>query len=346
MSNDKRAKFTCEKITTLFKQSESDKGINVTYYKLSCNKNGECTMSADIYPDMGMKSSSLFYNGVYYQPSNPQWSQVLLSMGNFGSFVLFPTPNRVKNCTYTFNGETVCMKKNGEKRDNHGIVYDSKFEIISIAENLDSAKIKAQLMIDEGDENYESFPFKCKLIITYTLTHDSLIFDYEVYNLSNKPMPYGIGLHPAFLMGENDVSAQIKMPSDSYYETDDNLLPTGNKILTAGKNNYDLNNFCNIRDLDLDTVFCRTGNEDVIKYDKNKTQIVINTTEEFKKGVVFTAYKQMGTVFNQHLFCVEHQSTCTDAINLHEQGHKDTGLIVINPGQSKCGCISYTMQNI
>ncbi len=345
MSNNKAYNFTCEQLTQNLKESKDVNAIQVSYYKMSCNNGDECIMSVDIYPDMGMKSSSLFYNKVYYQPYNPQWSEILLGMEMFGSFVLFPTPNRVKNATYTFGNETVSMQKNGEKRDNHGIVYDSKFAVQNIQCNSEHAKITASLTIDEHDENYKSFPYKCELIITYTLTQNELAFNYEICNLSKKPMPYGIGLHPAFLMGENDISAQIKMKSDCYYETDENLLPTGKKIETSNNSDFNLNEFCDIRNLNLDTVFCLTSDEDTIKFNEHKTQIVISRSEEFKKGILFTAFRQMGVIYGQQLFCVEHQSTCTDAINLYAKGEKDTGLIVLNPGQSKKGFVSYKFEN-
>ena len=47
----------------------------------------------------------------------------------YGNPILFPTPNRVKDATYTWAGETHTMKKRGEPVLIHGLVKDEPFTV-------------------------------------------------------------------------------------------------------------------------------------------------------------------------------------------------------------------------
>ena len=82
-------------------------------------------ISVSIAPERGSNMFKFAYGEhviIYTEP------ELLKNCGFTGNFVLFPTPNRVKNSTYTWHGKTITQKKNGELRPLHGLVYDEKWQ--------------------------------------------------------------------------------------------------------------------------------------------------------------------------------------------------------------------------
>lgn len=309
--------------------------------RLICEKEGEEWLGVDLYPDSGFKSAGLRYRGSWLQPYCPQW-EVLLRNDLFGNSILFPTPNRVRDHTFVFRGETVCMEKNGVPRGQHGLALDSKWEILEVKALEDSVLARARFQISKGDENYQAFPFACSLTVSYQLYEDQLDFSYALKNLSDRAMPFGIGLHPWFLLPEDKVS--LLMPAEYCFETTEDLLPTGKLIDVRGSRALDLNQFKDVRQLDLDTVYLTHARDVCIRYDERGYRIRVHVSDEFIAGVVFTAFRRGMNQKGYEAFCVETQSCCTDAINLHEKGFEQSGLLVLDPGEEKTGKISYILE--
>ena len=60
--------------------------------------------------------------------------------------------------------------------------------------------------------------------------------------------------------------------------------------------------------------------------------------------MVFTAFSRGMNKEGYAAFCVETQSCCTDAINLHENGYEKSGLLVLSPDAEKSGKITYFLE--
>lgn len=313
--------------------------------RLACEKDEKEWLGVDLYPDSGFKSAGLAYKGTWLQPFAPKWSH-LLEKDTFGNSILFPTPNRVRDHTFTFQGQQVEMIKNGIPRSQHGLALDTRWQIRRLECGENYALAQAEFCIQNGDENYQAFPWECRLNVSYRLTENALDVSYRVKNQSQRPMPFGIGLHPWFLLPKEPDGVSLCMPAEKCFETTEDLLPTGKLIPVCQNKAYDLNSFRKVHELDLDTVFFTKAQDIYLRYDNRGYRIRIHTTEEFEYGVVFTAFSRGMAKDGYEVFCVENQSCCTDAINLHENGYKKSGLLILSPNEEKSGKITYFFENV
>ena len=333
--------------------------------RLSCMENGEERMGVDICPSHGCKTFGLRFRKDWLQPYIPRWSP-LLERETFGNNVLFPTPNRVRDGVFTFRGQRVEMKKDGVLQTQHGLAWNSPWKIRKAGADENGASVSAEFAIAPGDENDPAFPWRCSLAMTITLREDTLEYRCRVCNQDERPMPFGIGLHPWFLLPEEPEEVYLRMPSDVHFETTPDLLPTGRLLPTEGEKGFDLHAFRRVRELDLDTVFRLTpgGRETSgalpeekgrgaqgtveetarLRYGDRGYDLVISATPEFAMGVVFTAFNRGMQDTGYQAFCVESQTCCTDAINLHERGFSGSGLMILAPGETQEGSVTYRIE--
>lgn len=99
--------------------------------------------------------------------------------------ILFPIVGKLKNGTYTFENETF-------KLGGHGFARDQAFELIE--KDAD----KAVFELRANRETLAVYPFEFRLRVTYVLKGHDLIVKWEVKNLDEKDLYFGIGAHPAF----------------------------------------------------------------------------------------------------------------------------------------------------
>jgi galactose mutarotase-like enzyme len=72
------------------------------------------SLSASIAPELGSNLLSLTYDGKDIIIAD---KKLLETYGFTGCFVLFPTPNRVRNFTYRWQGRDIPLKKHGKYMD-------------------------------------------------------------------------------------------------------------------------------------------------------------------------------------------------------------------------------------
>lgn len=99
--------------------------------------------------------------------------------------ILFPIVGKLKNGTYTFENETF-------KLGGHGFARDQAFELIE----KDADKVVFELRANR--ETLAVYPFEFRLRVTYVLKGHDLTVKWEVKNLDEKDLYFGIGAHPAF----------------------------------------------------------------------------------------------------------------------------------------------------
>ena len=257
----------------------------------------------------------------------------------YGIPVLFPTPNRVKNGQYTWQGRTYTMKKRGEKVVRHGLVMDELFTVTELCADEKKARCSAQIVLTPDSGVFEGYPFPCTLRITYTLTSEGVRMDARITNDGADMMPFGFAVHPYFSKRGDANRCFIKVPVRRYYETDENLIPTG-RILPAGEGTTVYDDFHSVESLYLDTVF-RGMSEDSdaqVRYDD--VTLHIRASDCFRNAVIFTPHNREG-------FCIEPQTCATNFINLHAQGFVDeSGLLTLAAGQSFACWVDYTVKKL
>lgn len=305
-----------------------------------------------IAPKSGFKLFSAVYNN--RQMLMPTDSPLQGSAAN-GVPILFPFPNRTRDCHYTYNGHECDVAKNGEPRYLHGMMIDEEFSY-NYGVTADSAWCSGVASITPDREYFASYPFPCSLKLTYTLTAQGLRLDYKVTNDGNETLPYGFAIHPYFDKMGDPESITLTLPCDQYYEASE-ALPTGKlldlpphmdlrpaskekrKGLFAKEDDKALSFSAHkVSDYFLDHVY--TGLDStktaLIHYEKLGYSLVLRASDEFKNMVVYTPLNRPG-------FCLENQTNATDFINLHAQGIPTANILELPAGQTRGGYIELSV---
>ena len=245
----------------------------------------------------------------------------------YGNPILFPTPIRVKNATYTWAGKTYTMKKRGQDVLIHGLVKDEPFTVTELSADETSARCTAKIAIRKEGDIVEGWPWNCTLYVAYILDKDGVHMDVKAVNEDETDMPFGFAVHPYFSKRGDANNCFIKVPVRRHYEADENMIPTG-RILPADEGKELSDDFHSFESLYLDTVFrgMNADNEEQIRYDD--VIVHIYGSDCFRNAVVFTPHNRNG-------FCIEPQTCATNFINMHGQGLIDeSGLMVLPAGKT------------
>lgn len=103
---------------------------------------------------------------------------------NKTSPVLFPIVGRLKNDSYTLNGQQFEMLR-------HGFARNYNFELLS------KTASEAIFLLKHSPETLKIYPFAFEFQIQYTLKPNLLEVKYSVFNTSDENMPFSVGAHPA-----------------------------------------------------------------------------------------------------------------------------------------------------
>jgi aldose 1-epimerase len=255
-----------------------------------------------------------------------------VSMGNP---LLYPTPNRVRDCQFTFGGEVYKQVKHGEPKFIHGLVQDEPWQFSEPVLSATSVKLATWLDITPAFDGFSGFPFAHRLSVDYELGKTGVKITYKVQNKSGKQLPFGFGMHPYFNKLSGESGTTLSVPAQSVFEREDNCLPTG-KILPVAGTKYDLRTPKAVGSLDLDDVFTEmAGDAALIGFSAQNLTLLLKFTGDFGRMVVFTPT-------GKSYFCAENQTCSTDAHNLYAKGlEKESGLIVVEPGGECSGSVLF-----
>jgi len=256
----------------------------------------------------------------------------------WGNPLLFPTPNRIRNSTYEFLGQTYKMSFPGETRSHmcHGIAWDDtawKYEKPEIKK--DRIVLKTYYVLDEKNPRFPAYPFKNTLTVQYELLKDRVKISYLVENQDTKPLGFGFALHPFWNVIGGKENTRIQVETPYHMEATSELLPTG-KTEKVDNTKYDLMKPVPVSQLRLDDVFLGATPESNVRviYDKIGLEIIQKATADFTHVVVYTPDKEF--------FCIENQTCSTDAHNLYAKGLvKESHLQILDPGKKTGGTVEY-----
>ena len=134
---------------------------------------------------------------------------------------LFPMVSNTYNKVQVFDGKEYHM-------GNHGIVRSAMFKCTY----HDDKSIT--MTFESSEESKQLYPFDFRMDITYTLTGKRVDIVYNITNLSDKVMPFGFGLHPAFNCpiadGEKFEDYYIEFSSKEGEDTDELKLIKNHKL--------------------------------------------------------------------------------------------------------------------
>jgi aldose 1-epimerase len=253
--------------------------------------------------------------------------------------VLFPFPNRIRDGHFTWDGRSYLHALNDPAKKNsiHGFACRKPWRVkhTNAAEDLATFTAEFQASVDAPD-TLELWPGDYQITLRFLLGPDSLSLSATITNPGDKPVPLGLGYHPYFkLPFSNEISARdckTTVAAASRWELKDNL-PTGRKVPVDPSR--DLRSQRRFEGLMLDDVYTDldTAGDSLPLYKRASVSqrgigaVEVWTSRAFGDLVAFTPP-------HRNAICLEPYTCVTDAINLQQQG-VDTGLIVLNPGESR-----------
>jgi aldose 1-epimerase len=253
-----------------------------------------------------------------------------------GCFHMFPTPCRLTNSRYTFEGKEIVQRKHGEEVHIHGLIRDEAFEVSRSAREL-----VATLDFGEGHPVFEGFPFLGCVTIVYRLIARGLevAFGYENKGRANAPVGYGI--HPFWRIPGDRTDVMVTVPCEYRLALDNPVsqLPTGELIPVAGTQ-YDLRGGRSIAQLFIDDVFFprRPGDDGVVAFRSEALRVKIEASPNMQHMI---CYSPEGRPF----ICVENLTCAPDAQNLYARGLEDVaGLAIVKPGEKMEAWVRYTVE--
>lgn len=135
---------------------------------------------------LGAELTSIQHNG---KEMLFQGAQVLDSNGNIywkrQAPILFPIVGQLKNSQTQIEGEIYEMSQ-------HGFARDMEFEEILKTEN------EHHYMLKYSGETLKKYPYKFELHVIYEIIENTLTVTYQIKNIDDKTIYFGLGGHPAF----------------------------------------------------------------------------------------------------------------------------------------------------
>ncbi len=257
-----------------------------------------------------------------------------------GTPIMFPTPNRVRDGKMTFEGRSFTFPPNNQTNFIHGLARKRPWETGPLRADATSASVDLFLVWDDRQPEFELFPIKHRLTVSYTLRRSGIRFAYKVDNQDRSRLPFGFGLHPYFRIPGDRDEVRVKVPLEQRMEAVE-MLPTG-ELIAVADTPFDLRRPRALTDLRLDDVYLGMTPEKAAWFElrEHGLRVELSGSRELTHLVVFTPP-------DRPFFCIENQTSSTDAHNLWAQGKKKAShLLIVAPGKSARGHVEWTIRRI
>jgi aldose 1-epimerase len=243
---------------------------------------------------------------------------------SYGIPILFPFPNRIRDGSFTFQGQTYAVDP-----PRHGFVRDKSWTVVAHGvSDEEGAWITSAFDAGSYPGILRQYPSSFRLEVTYRLRDGRLEMETMAHNTGKREMPVGFGIHPYF---RKPAAGSVTVPADQRWELSDSL-PTG-RILPVDAD-YDLRQGRSLEGLSLDDIFTgiEAGEDGIASCVLQDQEVGTETVVEFPAAqfphvVVYTPPTPRQAI------CVEPNTCPTDAFNLQQQG-VGSNVIVLGAGGS------------
>ena len=243
--------------------------------------------------------------------------------GGTSCFPMVPFSNRIRDAAFRFRGRRIQLPRNfaPERHAIHGHAWREPWSVAERAE--------AQLSL-EYRHPADAWPWQYVAQQTFDLTEERLRVRFTVTNEASEAMPVGFGLHPYFIRTPR---AMLRADVDRMWQSDAELMPVRLTpappplLLGAAGLSPDAT--------PLDNNFIGFGGRAVIEWPEWNARLRMDADPIYACLVLYTPA-------GRDFFCVEPATNCVDAFNLADAGRPDTGLIVLEPGDTATGDVTFT----
>lgn len=285
----------------------------------------------ELAPDVG-GSISAFYTHRPGQPAEhwlrPAQTSALLNADPLGmaSFPLVPWCNRIRlGRAQALGREIVLPPDPWTVHTLHGLGWRGSWRV------RDASLTQAQLDFVHTAPAGPGWPWSFQASQVFALQAAGFECRMTLTNLSDAPMPYGLGHHPYF---EHLPGTWLQCEVQAMWAADDQRLPTG---LVQPDFLPQLARGLVLETLDLDHNFIGWNHAFTVRWPGRQRQAVLRAAPPLD---FFVLYCPRG----QDHFCAEPVSNCTDWLNLPGRPAHEVGGGVVAPGQSAQACWSLRLE--
>jgi aldose 1-epimerase len=313
---------------------ETDRNHNLEFIVLNYRdcSSAAYEIEAWITPSVGSNLCRLLVNGAAVIDFDPD----LLRSDFTGTPVLYPTPNRVREGVFRYQGVNYPQVLRGNTIMEHGLVHGEAWDYQEPKVFTEAVSLLTWIDFNPSSPLFTAFPFHHRLSLEFKLFKSGIRLIYSIENKDAREIPFGFGLHPYFMRLGGDAETCVELPADYVMDASSDLLPTG-RLLNVSGTQFDLHQVVPIGGLDLDHVFTgvQDGNSAQVSYPGLGLRVQLITTPDFSHMVL---YSPRGVNF----FCLESQTCSTDAHNLFDRGFQiESGLKFVQVGQTHTGSVTY-----
>jgi aldose 1-epimerase len=315
------------------KETDAPSGFEILVLRYEDSKQPARSLEARIAPAAGANLYSLKIGEDELLVQPPSLGE--LAMSPAGTPVLFPMPNRVRDAVFVFEGRKFQFTANNEANFIHGLVRRRPWQAGTPSAGPTGASVSVWIDWDKSQPEFSHFPLEHRLTLTFTLTRGALQIAYAVENRGSGRLPFGFGLHPWFRVPGARDAVFLKIPAAQRMEAEAKL-PTG-KLIPVQKTPFDLRKPTTLEGMDLDDVYfgVTPAAAPGFEWRDRGVSVSLGASKQFTHVVVFTPP-------NRPTFCIENQTSSTDAHNLHARGLvKEAHLILVDPGKTARGSVDW-----
>ena len=263
------------------------------------------------------------------------------------SFPMVPWSNRVRDGLLRFRGRTWTLAHNGS--DGTAIHGATRHHTWDVTERTAD---RVELALDSRALVGVNFPWQFRAALVYALDGDRLTVTTTVENVDAEPFPAGFGHHPYFerrlrpieqhgTPGPDEESggsdALLELPFDRAFP-----LAAGMAIGPAGEipPRADYRTARAVGSAFVDDVLTaqRDGQPAArIAYPDHGLGVLLDMDPVYESLVVYVPRRRA-------YFAVEPVTNANDGFGLYEDGVPGTGVFVLEPGESRTGAFSLTLE--
>lgn len=242
------------------------------------------------------------------------------------SFPLFPYSNRVVNGRFIFNSQIYPLALNSPPHPHtlHGNAWQRPWKIESQRPSY------AHLVIDHDParDGADAWPFAYRAAQIFRLEANLLELTMTVRNQDTRPMPAGFGLHPYY---PRTPDARLTAATGGVWRNTPDMQPIEH---TSVPREWDFSTGKLISEVTVDNCFTGFGGKALIEWPARHRGLSIEASPEFGNLVVFVPPKQ-------DFFCVEPVTNVNDGFNKLARNEADTGVRVLQPGETLAGTVRF-----
>lgn len=256
----------------------------------------------------------------WLRPATPDALAARNPLG-MASFALLPYCNRIRDARFTFDGTLVDLSDDGNTFPHalHGNAWRLPWEAGDVSE----AAATLRLRHEPSREAAHHWPFAYEAEQQIALDADSLKVTISMRNLSDRPMPFGIGHHPYF---PRESATFVHANVAAMWHASPDPLPThlgahASVDALASERGMAADAF------DLDNHFTGWTRTATIAWPDERRSVELNAGAPFDFMVIYAP------TFDPSQLCVEPVSNVADWVNLDVDATSKGGG-VLQPGES------------